>query len=118
MSNTETTTAGNTGLDPAAETQAQTGSIHVEQAEVLSQTAWPGGQFVLRVNAPRCAATALPGSFVHLRCDPRLPMRRPLSIMRVSREQGWVEFLYKQHGEGLRALSTRRRGERLSMMCR
>jgi dihydroorotate dehydrogenase electron transfer subunit len=105
-----------TTTDPASTMSAQDGTIHVENAEVLSQTAWPGGQFVLRVRAPRCAATALPGSFVHLRCDPRLPMRRPLSIMRSSPEKGWVEFLYKQHGEGLRALSTRQPGEKLSMM--
>jgi dihydroorotate dehydrogenase electron transfer subunit len=52
--------------------------------------------------------------FAHLQCDPLLPMRRPLSIMRVSAEAGWVEFLYKAVGEGTRLLARRRPGEQLS----
>jgi dihydroorotate dehydrogenase electron transfer subunit len=49
-------------------------------------------------------------------CDPALPMRRPYSIMRASPEEGWIELLYKIVGAGSRALSARRRGERLSVM--
>ncbi|MBA3564768.1 MAG: dihydroorotate dehydrogenase electron transfer subunit [Gammaproteobacteria bacterium] len=82
----------------------------------MRQTAYPGGQYVLRVQAPKCAATALPGSFAHITCDPAVPMRRPLSIMRASAEAGWVEFLYKIVGDGLRHLGTRRPGDHLSLM--
>ena len=43
-------------------------------------------------------------------------MRRPISIMRVDRNKGWVDFLYKVFGEGTRLLSTRQVGEKISML--
>jgi dihydroorotate dehydrogenase electron transfer subunit len=92
------------------------GSIFLEDGAVLSQEGWPGEQFVLRVQAPRCAARAEPGSFVHLTCDPAVPMRRPLSIQRVDATAGWVEILYKIVGPGLRALSQRKAGDVLSVL--
>ncbi|MCB1734707.1 MAG: dihydroorotate dehydrogenase electron transfer subunit [Gammaproteobacteria bacterium] len=98
------------------ESKPHRGTIHVESAKILSHERFPGDQFVLRVAAPECAAKALPGSFVHLRTDPMLRMRRPLSIMRVSATEGWVDMLYKVVGEGTRLLSARQEGETLSMM--
>lgn len=92
------------------------GTIHLEEAEILAHQAYPGDQYVLRVRAPECAAKALPGSFAHLQCDPLLAMRRPLSIMRVDPNQGWVEFLYKAVGEGTRLLARRQPGETLSLL--
>jgi hypothetical protein len=85
---------------------AHRGSIFLEDGKLLAQDEWPGDQFVLRISAPKCAARALPGSFVHLTCDPDVPMRRPLSIQRVSASEGWIE----DHGPRLaRALSPPRR---------
>lgn len=92
------------------------GSIRLEDAEILSQEKFPGEQYVLRLKAPQCAARALPGSFIHLSCDPALPMRRPMSIMRTSKEDGWVECLYKVVGEGSRLLASRQRGEVISCL--
>ncbi len=43
-------------------------------------------------------------------------MRRPLSIMRASREDGWVEFLYKVVGSGTELLSRRTTGESVSLL--
>jgi dihydroorotate dehydrogenase electron transfer subunit len=91
-------------------------TLFVETAQVLAQDSYPGRQYVLRVQAPRCAARARPGSFAHLQCDPGLPLRRPLSIMRVDARAGWVEFLYKDVGTGTRLLATRKAGECLSMI--
>ncbi len=91
-------------------------TIFVEDAEILAHEAFAARQYVLRVQAPRCARHATPGSFAHLRCDPALPMRRPLSIMRTDPEAGWVEFLYKVVGTGTRALAGRRPGERLNLL--
>jgi dihydroorotate dehydrogenase electron transfer subunit len=95
---------------------AHRGSIHLEDGKVIAHEAWPGEQFVLRLSAPRCAARALPGSFVHLTCDPDVPMRRPLSIQRVNAAEGWIEILYKIVGPGLRALSKRRAGDEVSVL--
>jgi dihydroorotate dehydrogenase electron transfer subunit len=75
-----------------------------------------GAQYVLRLHAPRCAAAATPGSFVHLTCGPGIPMRRPLSIMRSSRAEGWIEVLYKIVGRGLAELALRQPGETLSCL--
>lgn len=93
------------------------GSIFLQDdAEILEHVAYPGDQWVLKLRAPECAARARPGQFVHLQCDPRLPMRRPLSIQRVHPEQGWVEFLYKTVGEGTSALSRQPVGACLSVL--
>jgi dihydroorotate dehydrogenase electron transfer subunit len=92
------------------------GTIFVEDAELLSQQEFPGRQFVIRLRAPKCAAAATPGSFAHLTCDPRLPMRRPLSIQRVDAQAGWIEILYKIVGPGLEALSQRPVGATLSVL--
>ena len=77
---------------------AHEGSIFLESAEVLHHQTFAGSQYVLRVHAPNCAASAEPGQFAHLQCDSMLAMRRPLSIMRADPGQGWVEFLYKVVG--------------------
>ena len=95
---------------------AHRGSICLEDAQIVSQETWPGEQFVLRIKAPKCAARALPGSFVHLTCDPDVPMRRPLSIQRVDASEGWIEILYKIVGPGLRALSRRRTCDAISVL--
>ncbi|MCW8919880.1 MAG: dihydroorotate dehydrogenase electron transfer subunit [Sedimenticola sp.] len=92
------------------------GTIFMEEAEILSHQAFEGEQFILRVRAPECAEKALPGSFVHIQCDRSKPLRRPISIMRVSAKAGWVDFLYKAVGEGTRLLSKRKPGEFLSML--
>ena len=92
------------------------GSILVEDAVVLAQQAFDGEQYILRVSAKRSAARALPGQFAHLTCDPALPMRRPLSIMRVDPAAGWMDFLYKVVGTGSRMLSQRRTGEVISLL--
>jgi dihydroorotate dehydrogenase electron transfer subunit len=97
-------------------THRNRGTIFIEDALVLQQTAYDGNQYVLRVEAPRCASHAKPGSFVHLTCDPAIPMRRPLSIMRADAQAGWIEILYKVVGPGLQALAGRKVGETLSTL--
>jgi dihydroorotate dehydrogenase electron transfer subunit len=92
------------------------GTIFVEEAELLSQQEFAGQQFVIRLRAPKCAVAATPGSFAHLSCDPLLPMRRPLSIMRADAAAGWIEILYKIVGPGLAALAKQPVGATLSVM--
>ena len=92
------------------------GSICLEDGRVLGQHAFPADQYVLRIEAPRCAARAQPGSFVHLTVDDDIPMRRPLSIMRADAREGWIDILYKVVGPGLAALTRRRTGDRLSVL--
>ena len=91
-------------------------SILVEDARVIAHTAWEADQYVLVLSAPRIAARSKPGSFVHLTCDPHLPMRRPLSLQSVDVSAGTIEILYKVIGEGTRRLSAARVGDTLSCM--
>ena len=92
------------------------GTILVEDAEVISHEAFDGDQYVLRVRAPGCAARTLPGQFAHITVDPQRPMRRPISIMRASADEGWLDFLYKAVGDGTRLLAQRQPGETLSLL--
>ncbi|MGB5440242.1 MAG: dihydroorotate dehydrogenase electron transfer subunit [Gammaproteobacteria bacterium] len=96
--------------------RAHRDTLFVEDATILMHDAWPGEQYILRVQAPKCAAHAAPGNFVHLQCGPALPMRRPMSIMRAHATAGWVEFLYKDVGIGTHELSTRSVGETISLI--
>ncbi|HET7202336.1 MAG TPA: dihydroorotate dehydrogenase electron transfer subunit [Steroidobacteraceae bacterium] len=91
-------------------------TIHVEDGTLLAQYEYPGRQYVIRIHAPKCAATAQPGSFAHLTCDPDRPMRRPLSLMRANPEQGWIDILYKVVGPGLDALSRQPLGAKISVL--
>ncbi len=92
------------------------GTIFVEDAELISIEEYPDRQFVIRLRAPKCAAAATPGSFAHLTCDPQIPMRRPLSIMRVDPAAGWIDILFKIVGPGLDALSKQPQGASISVL--
>lgn len=95
---------------------AHRGTIFLEEARIVSQLAYDAEQFVIRLDAPRCAAHAQPGSFAHLTCDVTIPMRRPLSIMRADAKAGWIEILYKVVGAGLHALAAKKAGDPVSVL--
>jgi len=66
-----------------------------------------GERVLLRIAAPRIAAVASPGTFLHVRCDPSLPMRRPLSLMEAEPDKGQVTILFKVVGKGTRLLAAK-----------
>jgi dihydroorotate dehydrogenase electron transfer subunit len=96
--------------------QGNRGTLFVEDAEVIAVSAFPGEQFITRLNAPKCATHAVAGNFVHIQCDDAILMRRPMSIMRADPGEGWIDILYKIVGEGLRALAGRKAGDRMSVI--
>ena len=104
------------GAIAAVPPRAHRGTIHLEEGAIVQHTRYEARQYVLRVAAPRTASRATPGSFVHLRCDARLPMRRPLSIMRADLSSGWIEVLYKVTGEGTAALAEQPVGASISVL--
>jgi dihydroorotate dehydrogenase electron transfer subunit len=91
-------------------------TIFEEQAEVLAHVSHPGEQFILRLRAPKTAASALPGQFVHIRISEERQLRRPISIMLTDPEQGTINLLYKVVGEGTKELSERKTGDLLPML--
>lgn len=92
------------------------GSIFLEDAEILQHQHHAGEQHILRLLAAKCAATAQAGQFIHLQCDPSLPLRRPLSIMRINPDDHWIELLYKDVGQGTHLLASRQPGETVSVL--
>ncbi len=94
--------------------QRNRNTIFVEDGEILGIDEFPGDQFIMHIRAPKCAVAAQPGSFVHVTCDYTLPLRRPLSIMRV--ENDCIDILYKIVGDGLRWLSKKRPGDLISVL--
>jgi len=91
-------------------------TIFEESAKILANVQHPGDQFVMRVKAPKTAAAARPGQFVHLRVSDERPMRRPISIMLTDPEKGTVDLLIKAIGEGTKLLRDRKVGESLQML--
>jgi len=94
--------------------QRNRNTLFVEDGEILSVDTWPGEQFIQRIRAPKCAANATPGRFVHVTCDETRPLRRPLSIMRVGED--WIEILYKTLGDGLHLLADKPVGATVSII--
>jgi len=92
------------------------GTIRVETATVTAHTAHADGQYTVTLAAPRIVERAKAGQFVHLTCDPALPMRRPMSIMQVDTGRGTLDVLYKVHGHGTALLSRQPPGAELSVM--
>ncbi|WP_072659495.1 dihydroorotate dehydrogenase electron transfer subunit [Mariprofundus micogutta] len=91
-------------------------TLFEEKAEVLAHITHPGDQFVMRVRAPKTAAKAKPGQFVHLRVSDERALRRPISIMLTDPERGTVDLLYKAIGEGTHLLSERKVGDVVPML--
>ncbi len=94
----------------------QKNTIFVEEASILAHESFSGGQHIMRLDAPKCAAKAEPGSFIHIRCEELLAMRRPISIMRANSGEGWVDILFKELGQGTKLLAQRQVGDLLSLM--
>ena len=77
------------------------------------------GYYHLVLDAAHGAATAKAGQFFHLLC-PRTAeltpfLRRPMSIYRIDRAQGRLEFLYKIVGMGTKGLATLEPGDTLDI---
>jgi len=90
--------------------------IFEESAKILAHVTHPGDQFVMRLHAPKTAAAAKPGQFVHMRVSAERALRRPISIMLTDPDRGTVDLLYKAIGEGTRLLAQRAVGESMPML--
>ncbi len=72
----------------------------------------------MRLDCPEIARAAYPGQFVNLRVhDSIVPLlRRPFSVCRRHRSEGWIEVVWKVVGEGTRLLAGRRPGETVDIL--
>lgn len=91
-------------------------TLYVEQAELLNRDKYAGYQYHMRLRAVETASHARPGHFVHIRCDPSLPMRRPMSIMRSNATEQTIDILYKNQGRGTALLSACKVGDAIDLI--
>lgn len=77
-------------------------------------------EYILMVlDAPARALTAKAGQFFHLLCPTpdgaEVWMRRPMSIYRVDKDAGRLEFLYKREGRGTQGMAMLQAGEEFNI---
>ncbi|HEY49885.1 MAG TPA: dihydroorotate dehydrogenase electron transfer subunit [Dehalococcoidia bacterium] len=87
----------------------------IDATIVSSEELWDGA-FFLWVRAPEIATVARAGQYVMVRCGEGcdMPLRRPLSIHRVSRD-GSIAFLFAVVGRGTEWLAQRSKGDSLDL---
>ena len=90
--------------------------IFEENAEIIDQVKFEADQFVTIVKAEKSSQTAKPGQFAFVECGGDTLLRRPLSYLRSSKENGTVEFMYKTEGHGLESLSQLKKGDEIKIM--
>jgi len=90
--------------------------IFEEKAEIVDQVKFEADQFVTIVKAEKSSQTAKPGQFAFVECGGDTLLRRPLSYLRSSKEDGTVEFMYKTVGHGLESLSQLKKGDKIKIM--
>ncbi|MDP6777531.1 MAG: dihydroorotate dehydrogenase electron transfer subunit [Candidatus Latescibacteria bacterium] len=89
-----------------------------EHAEVVLNEPVAEGLRLMRLSARTIALSCKPAQFVQVRTDAgNAPfLRRPFSVLRADREEGWVEILYDVVGEGTRRLEAKACGSLLDLI--
>lgn len=90
--------------------------LESQTATIISNKDEGGGCFRLVLVAPRAAATARPGQFLHIRCGEDTFLRRPISVADADPADGTVTLLIRRIGRGTDWLAGRRPGERLDVI--
>ncbi len=85
----------------------------LEDANVLSNEPVADDVWLMRLSAPRTAATARPGQFAHVRLSQERDsvLRVPLSFFAATPSEGTISLLYQVLGASTRLMSQMRRGE-------
>lgn len=91
-------------------------TISVNDCQILEHYQFEADQYILTLESKEIAESTRPGQFVHLSVSGILPMRRPISVMSVDKENGTFDLLYKVVGEGTRQLADRKIGDILSVI--
>ena len=89
-----------------------------EHAEVVENKPVAQDLRLMRLSAPSIAGSCRPAQFVEVRTDEGTSplLRRPFSVLRADRNEGWIEILYDVVGEGTRRLESMARGGHLDLL--
>ena len=84
-------------------------------ADIVTISELWSGVYLLWAQAPEIAALARPGQYVMVRCGDgqEMPLKRPLSVHRISQDS--VAFLFAVVGRGTQWLAQRREGDCLDL---
>ena len=91
-------------------------TIKVVDCQVLAHYKYEGDQYIITLASDVIANETKPGQFVHISVSDALPMRRPMSVMSVDKENATFDLLYKVVGKGTQQLSERKIGDVLSVI--
>lgn len=90
--------------------------LRPEPLQVLENVRTAPGHYRMRLASPRIARTAKPGQFIQITVsehqDPLLP--RPFSFLKTG--NGWFDYLYQVVGRGTEILSSKKKGDRLTVL--
>lgn len=91
---------------------------NLDEGILLKNEKFSEKYFCLTVMAPHITEKAKPGQFVQIKCggsfDPYL--RRSISVHRLDKKAGVVEFLIEKKGKGTSWLSRRKTGDKLDLL--
>lgn len=107
--------APKTGPHPADRVRQERFPVAQTVATVVANTAVNDRYRHLVLATQGAALDTSPGQFFHLLCPPAGSaqpfLRRPMSVYRVDRAQGCIEFLYKVVGAGTQSMAALRPGD-------
>jgi len=88
------------------------------KVKILSKEEVAPNIFLIKLSAPSVAQEALPGQFIHIKCnvDSYPLLRRPISIHRTDKEKGEIYILFQVVGEGTKLLAQRKVGDNLDIL--
>lgn len=88
------------------------------KAKLLKKEELKPGIFKFAVQADEIIKTAKPGNFIEIRVNDDIEpfLRRPISIHKIDKENGVLEFIFQEKGKGTKILSSRKEGELIDII--
>ena len=80
----------------------------IQRKEQLNATT-----YAFTVDCPKLAEESWCGRFVHIRCGEK-PLRRPISICEIDKENGTITLVFEVRGEGTEWLASRKEGDAIN----
>ena len=91
-------------------------SIYSTNCQVVAHKKFAAKQYIITLATKKIAHEAVAGQFVHVRCNKLLLMPRPMSIMKINKDNGTIDLLYKIVGYGTKLLSEVKQGDFLAVI--
>lgn len=90
----------------------------VEHVEIVTKEQLKNDIFKFVVKSDKMAEEALPGQFLEIRVNDDIEpfLRRPISIHKIDKEKGELEFIFQVKGKGTEILSNKKVGDKVSII--